>query len=72
MATAIKSAFFKLRQKSVDKGEFSTVPIGKLFPSTSPLVDGDDCLHDCESCVVKYPAKFSIDEDDKLYGFVKG
>lgn len=39
-----------------------------LFPTTNAEVDGEECLHDCQSCSVKYPKKFSIDEDDKLYG----
>lgn len=44
----------------------------KLFPKTDPAVDGEDCLHDCASCSVKLPRKWSIDEDDKLYGEVNG
>jgi hypothetical protein len=43
-----------------------------LFPKPDPAVDGEECLHDCSSCSVHYPAKFSIDEDDKLYGHVNG
>ncbi|EXJ54567.1 hypothetical protein A1O7_09908 [Cladophialophora yegresii CBS 114405] len=43
-----------------------------LFPPTDPAIDGEQCLHDCSSCTVHYPAKFSIDEDDRLYGHVKG
>ena len=43
-----------------------------LFPATNPAIDGDDCTRDCSDCTVHYPAKFSIDEDDKLYGHVKG
>jgi hypothetical protein len=43
-----------------------------LFPPVDPNIDGPDCDHDCASCSVHYPAKFSIDEDDKLYGYVKG
>jgi hypothetical protein len=43
-----------------------------LFPPVDPTIDGDDCDHDCASCSVHYPPKFSIDEDDKLYGQVKG
>src|ERR1700761_3910799 len=43
-----------------------------LFPPTDPSIDGEDCLHDCSSCTVHYPAKFSIDESDKLFGHVKG
>jgi len=44
----------------------------ELFPATSADVDGPDCLHDCESCTAHYPARFRIDEDDKLYGQVRG
>lgn len=51
---------------------FSKAPDGTLFPKTSPSLDGDDCLHDCASCTIKYPAKWSIDESEKLYGEVKG
>jgi hypothetical protein len=43
-----------------------------LFPTTDPKIDGDDCLHDCASCSVKYPRKFEIDETEELYGHVKG
>jgi hypothetical protein len=43
-----------------------------LFPATNPDVDGEDCLRDCDGCSVHYPAKFKIDEDDALYGHVKG
>ncbi|OLN85206.1 Actin patches distal protein 1 [Colletotrichum chlorophyti] len=43
-----------------------------LFPKTDPAVDGDACEHDCESCHVKYPKGFKIDEEDKLYGHIKG
>lgn len=43
-----------------------------LFPATNPDVDGEECLRDCDGCTVHYPAKFKIDEDDALYGHVKG
>jgi len=43
-----------------------------LFPATDPAIDGDDCDHDCNSCSIKYPRDFKIDEDDELYGHVKG
>jgi hypothetical protein len=43
-----------------------------LFPQTDPNTDGAECLQDCSACSVHYPAKFSIDEDDKLFGQVKG
>jgi hypothetical protein len=43
-----------------------------LFPATDPAIDGEDCLHDCDSCTVKYPKSWSIEEDDKIYGQVGG
>ncbi|KAJ9631100.1 hypothetical protein H2203_001631 [Taxawa tesnikishii (nom. ined.)] len=43
-----------------------------LFPKTDPAVDGEQCLHDCDSCTIHYPNKFTIDEDEKLYGHVNG
>ncbi|KAG9388238.1 sucrase ferredoxin domain containing protein [Pyrenophora tritici-repentis] len=53
--------------------EFTTVKkTDELFPTTDPAVDGDDCLHDCASCSIKYPRKFEIDETEELYGHVKG
>jgi len=47
-------------------------PCRDLFPKVDPAVDGDDCDHDCDSCIVSLPKGFKIDEDDKLYGYVKG
>ncbi|KAE9993921.1 hypothetical protein EG327_002545 [Venturia inaequalis] len=44
----------------------------QLFTKTDPDLDGEECLRDCESCTVKYPRKFDIDEDDKLYGHIQG
>ena len=53
--------------------DFFTAPDeASLFPVVKPEVDGEDCDHDCASCTIHYPAKFSINEDDKLYGHVKG
>ncbi|KAJ4393351.1 hypothetical protein N0V93_002559 [Gnomoniopsis smithogilvyi] len=43
-----------------------------LFPKVSPDVDGEDCLHDCASCSIHYPRNFKIEENDDLYGHVKG
>ncbi|MCJ1230344.1 hypothetical protein MMC12_007017, partial [Toensbergia leucococca] len=51
---------------------FTTAPEGKLFPSVDPAIDGEDCLQDCASCTIHLPAKWEIDEDEKLYGQVKG
>ncbi|KAL8691364.1 MAG: hypothetical protein Q9224_004195, partial [Gallowayella concinna] len=53
----------------LDNG-FVKAPEEALFPKVDPAIDGEDCDHDCESCSIKYPAKFKIDEDDKLYGHV--
>jgi len=50
----------------------NVTPIDQLFPKVNPIVDGDDCDHDCEHCEVKLPKGFKIDEDDQLYGYVKG
>jgi hypothetical protein len=56
-----------------DSDEFTkATKTGDLFPTTDPAIDGDDCLHDCASCSVKYPRKFEIDETEELYGHVKG
>jgi hypothetical protein len=54
-------------------GEFSKArKTEDLFPTTDPTIDGDDCLHDCATCTIKYPRKFEIDEAEELYGHVKG
>lgn len=47
-------------------------PVNGLFPKVNPAVDGEDCDHDCENCVVHYPKGFKIEESDKLYGHIKG
>lgn len=46
--------------------------VDKLFTKVNKEEDGDDCDHDCASCHVKYPRGFKIEEDDDLYGHVKG
>jgi hypothetical protein len=43
-----------------------------LFPRTKPEIDGEDCLHDCETCTIHLPRGFKIDEDDQLFGQIKG
>lgn len=43
-----------------------------IFPAVDPSTDGPDCLQDCSTCTVHYPAKWSIDESDPLYGHVAG
>ncbi len=49
-----------------------TSTAAELFPRTTPEVDGEDCAHDCDSCTVKYPRSFKVEESDILYGHVKG
>ncbi|KAF2471890.1 uncharacterized protein BDR25DRAFT_260491 [Lindgomyces ingoldianus] len=81
MSSTIKNLYYKLSPTSSSfsvptakkPGTFTKAPTtDALFPTTDPAIDGDDCLHDCASCSVKYPSKFTIDENEKLYGHVKG
>ncbi|RSL43309.1 hypothetical protein CEP54_015142 [Fusarium duplospermum] len=44
----------------------------ELFVKSDPTVDGDDCLHDCDSCTVQYPKKFKVETSQALYGNIKG
>ncbi|KAH8812012.1 Sucrase/ferredoxin-like-domain-containing protein [Xylogone sp. PMI_703] len=53
-------------------GSHDGPPVTELFPKVDPAVDGEDCDHDCENCVVHYPKGFKVEESDKLYGHVKG
>ena len=43
-----------------------------IFPTVSKEVDGEDCDHDCETCEVRLPKGWKIDEDEVLYGHVNG
>ena len=45
---------------------------GNLFPKVDPAIDGEDCDRDCDSCTIKYPPKFKVEENDRLYGHVHG
>ncbi|SLM35945.1 hypothetical protein LPUS_05355 [Lasallia pustulata] len=56
----------------LDNSPFATAPSGQLFPQVDPAIDGQDCFDDCATCTTHLPAKWSIDEDKKLYGDVKG
>ncbi|KAG6022656.1 hypothetical protein E4U41_002215, partial [Claviceps citrina] len=54
-------------------GSSTRAPTGdQLFAKTEAATDGDECLRDCESCSVRYPRGFRIDEEDELYGQVQG
>ncbi|GJC89705.1 actin patches distal protein 1 [Colletotrichum liriopes] len=70
MASAFKSLVSGAKKLAL--GTSHGVSALELFSKTDPAVDGDDCDHDCESCHVKYPKGFKIDESDELYGHVKG
>ncbi|KAK3995879.1 acyltransferase [Cladorrhinum sp. PSN332] len=50
----------------------SKAELSDLFSAVDKEVDGEDCDRDCDSCAIQYPKGFKIDEEDKLYGFVKG
>ncbi|TPX10174.1 uncharacterized protein E0L32_001371 [Thyridium curvatum] len=73
MAEGFKSWFGKaLGQGATPQGDMAHATVADIFPRTVPEVDGDDCSHDCESCTVKYPRGFKVEESDVLYGHVKG
>lgn len=68
MAVSFRSLMSSVLGKPDDGGP---TPMLSLFTKTDPAKDGDDCLHDCEGCSVKYPRGFKIEESDVLYGNVK-
>lgn len=45
--------------------------VESLFPMVDPAIDGEECLRDCETCTIRLPKNFKIDEEDVLYGKVK-
>lgn len=67
MTVSLKS----LMSSVLGKGGSGPTPMLDLFTKTDPATDGDDCLHDCEGCSIKYPRGFKIEESDVLYGHVK-
>lgn len=73
MASTFKSFLNTARQTISGTATTGEIPaVNELFPKVDPAVDGDDCDHDCTSCVVKWPKGFKVEEDDELYGHVKG
>ncbi|KAF2116454.1 Sucrase/ferredoxin-like-domain-containing protein [Lophiotrema nucula] len=81
MTATLKNLYYKLSPTSSSfsvptlksNGEFTKAQTtDALFPTTDPATDGEECLHDCSSCSVKYPSKFTIDETEELFGHVKG
>ena len=59
-------------EPKVDVAGKGPAPLEKLFTKVDPAVDGEECLRDCESCTVRYPRKFEVEEDDNLYGHIAG
>lgn len=81
MTATLKNLYYKLSPTSSsfsvptqrNPGEFIKARnTDALFPTTNPATDGEECLHDCASCTIKYPSKFTIDETEELFGHVKG
>jgi len=74
MASLLRNVAARLTpsSSSTNINAFQTAKQDKLFPKTDPSVDGEECLHDCDSCSVHLPRGWKIDEDDKLYGHVNG
>lgn len=71
MASGLKSLINSAKALAIGRSG-SKAKLAELFPVVDKAVDGEDCDRDCESCSVQYPKNFRIDEDDELYGFVKG
>ncbi|KAM5440877.1 hypothetical protein MferCBS31731_004016 [Microsporum ferrugineum] len=53
------------------EGSSTDSPRGYIFPTVDPDVDGEDCDRDCANCTIRYPSRFKVEEDGKLYGKVK-
>jgi hypothetical protein len=74
----LRSLYSKIVPQSTDDlkprpdGFHTATKTQALFPTTTPEVDGEECLHDCASCSVSLPRKWSIDEEDALYGGING
>ncbi|PNS16558.1 Actin patches distal protein 1 [Sphaceloma murrayae] len=73
MTTILQNLKTKFSSYSKNPGEFTKAKDAKaLFPQTIAEVDGEQCLHDCDSCTVRYPSKWSVDEEDQVYGHING
>ncbi|KAK4232474.1 Sucrase/ferredoxin-like-domain-containing protein [Podospora fimiseda] len=71
MASGIKSLINSAKALYIGNSG-SKAELSELFPVVDKEVDGEDCDRDCDNCAIQYPKGFKIDEEDKLYGFVKG
>lgn len=71
MAVSFKSLMSSVLGRGADSSSTGPAPMTELFAKTDPAVDGDECLHDCDGCSVKYPRNFKVETEDQLYGQVK-
>jgi hypothetical protein len=76
MASSLKSFLQGARKLAAGEvtapGDARKATIGQLFPKVDPKVDGEDCDQECNGCLTHLPKNFKIDEEDQLYGWVKG
>jgi len=80
MAAALKRALFgkvhlpdrsKATTERKDAGFAKAHTASDLFIKTTPETDGDDCLHDCDSCTASLASWWSVNNDAPLYGHIK-
>ncbi|KAJ9151263.1 Sucrase ferredoxin domain containing protein [Pleurostoma richardsiae] len=71
MTSSLKSLIGSAKRLAIGNSGHSA-GIDELFSKVDPAVDGDDCLRDCEDCAVHYPRNFKVEQNDELYGLVKG
>lgn len=72
MALGFRSLLDSAKKLAINGPGSKPTPLETIFPKTDPAVDGDECLHDCDSCTIKYPRNFKVELDDNLYGAVRG
>lgn len=53
-------------------GRSSGASLEEIFVKTDPVIDGDDCLYDCDSCTAHYPKNFRVEKSHDLYGHIRG
>ncbi|CAM1502290.1 Fc.00g042740.m01.CDS01 [Cosmosporella sp. VM-42] len=70
MALSLKSFAGSLFGGGAGRG--TVPPATELFAKTDAATDGEECLHDCDSCTVRYPRHFKVEMEDVLYGQIKG
>ncbi|OJJ49444.1 hypothetical protein ASPZODRAFT_150331 [Penicilliopsis zonata CBS 506.65] len=71
-SSSVSSLASTPKERPGEDGFRSVAEVDALFPKVDPAVDGEECLHDCASCTIRYPAKFDVEMSDELYGKVNG